>query len=119
MTGKTLVFHIGDRKTGSTSIQQAFARNKVTLQDGTIFYPVKRGDNYLKSSFKAYAKPKQKLAHKRAIDSFQKLAQMIARTDADISLISTEAIEGVNPKVFHDIVTRYFADTVDEIRRSE
>ena len=113
---KTLIFHIGDHKTGSTSIQAAFARNKVTLKNRTIFYPAKLAHNYLKESFKAYSRPQRKAAHKKAIATFENLAGRIETARADFCLISGESFEGVDPAVFHAIVTRYFAEAADDIR---
>ena len=37
--GKTLIVHVGDHKTGSTSIPNAFASGRVTLPGHSVLYP--------------------------------------------------------------------------------
>jgi len=113
---KTLVFHIGDHKTGSTAIQSAFAQRQVTLKGLSVFYPAKLAHNYLRQHFQAYADPDTPAARQAAIATFKKLAAQIRASDADFCLISTEELERVDPGVFQDIMTTYFADTADEIR---
>ena len=113
---KTLVFHIGDHKTGSTSIQNAFALDKVTLSGKTLFYPGRQAHNYLGSAFNAYSRPKPKAAHEKAVKPITTIARRLRNSDADICLISAEAFERIDPQVFHDIITKYFADITDDIR---
>mgnify|MGYP000498255412 CR=1 FL=1 len=45
---KTLVFHIGDHKTGSTSIQYAFAADRVALENRSVLYPARINSNRLR-----------------------------------------------------------------------
>lgn len=52
---RRLVIHIGDHKTGSTSVQYAFAQKAVTLEGQTVFYPTKLSHNYLRKPVKALA----------------------------------------------------------------
>lgn len=113
---KTLIFHIGDHKTGSTSIQLAFAQRQITLKNQSVFYPAKLASNALKPHFKAYAKPSSHPAHGRAIKAFKSLARRIRNADADFCLISAEAFEGVDATALHNIVTTFFAGAADEIR---
>jgi len=113
---KTLVIHIGDHKTGSTSIQTAFAQGNVTLKGRSVFYSAKIAHNMLKTQCQAYARLNKPAGRKRAIAVFEKLARKIRKSDADFCLISAEALEGVEPTLFHDVVTSYFAGVVDEVR---
>ena len=113
---KTLIIHIGDHKTGSTSIQKAFAQGRVTLKGKSIFYPAKFAHNSLKQHCKVYAKDKLVPARDKAIDKFKRLAARIRKAKTDYCLISAEAFEVIPPAVFHDIVTTYFTDSADQIR---
>ncbi len=113
---KTLVFHIGDRKTGSTSIQMAFAQNRIELKGSAVFYPTQLSHNWLKSHCQAYGAANRPVMRKQAIAIFEKLAKRIRKSDADFCLISAESLEAVDPHVFHDIVTTYFATAADDIR---
>jgi hypothetical protein len=113
---KTLVFHIGDHKTGSTAIQSAFAQRQVSLDGATIYYPAKLAHNFLRQHCNAYAARKDAKARQKAISIFERLADKIRDSDADFCLVSAEELEGLDPGVFQDIVTNYFADAADEIR---
>lgn len=113
---KTLIFHIGDHKTGSTSIQNAFAQGQVTLEGRSLFYPARFSHNRLKKHCAAYAKQTPSPAYDSAVKTFRQLAARIRKAGADFSLISAESFEGVPPAVFHDIVTSFFSDAADEIR---
>jgi len=116
-THKTLIFHIGDHKTGSTSIQHAFARKGVILEGRTILYPGSIAHNWLKRPLKAYSRGKKKApAYNAAIKKFKNLAENIRASKADFCLISAEGIQDIKPAVFHEVVTKYFADAADEIR---
>ncbi len=113
---KTLIIHIGDHKTGSTSIQTAFAKQQVRLAGRTVCYPAKISHNMLKPHCRAYAMPDRPKMRRKAIAVFEKLAGKIRASDADFCLISAEAFETVPPGVLHDIVMRFFAPAADEIR---
>jgi len=113
---KTLVIHIGDHKTGSTSIQLAFAQGHVKLAGRSVFYPTRLSHNMLKGQCQAYWTPDKPVARKRAITVFQKLANRIQASEADFCLLSAEELEEVDPNRFPEIVARYFANAVDEIR---
>jgi hypothetical protein len=113
---KTLVFHIGDHKTGSTSIQLAFAQRQVVLQNHSVFYPARLASNMLKPYFRAYARPSDHPTHSPAVKVFKDLARKIRNADADFCLISAEVFEKIDAAVFHDVVTTFFTDTADEIR---
>ncbi|CUH89365.1 hypothetical protein PH5382_03311 [Phaeobacter sp. CECT 5382] len=113
---KTLVFHIGDHKTGSTSIQLAFAQHRVVLQGHSLFYPAKLAMNALGGQFTAYGQAKTEQERRATAQPLEKLVQRIQQSDADFVLISAEDFEGVPVALFHEIVETFFAKVVDEIR---
>ncbi|RMF35372.1 MAG: hypothetical protein D6754_13420 [Alphaproteobacteria bacterium] len=113
---KTLIFHIGDHKTGSTSIQLAFAQRQIRLDGASVFYPAKLALNVLGDHCAAYAKAASSKAKQAAIRPFQRLAARISKSDGDFALVSAEAFEGVPASLFHEIVQSVFSDCADEIR---
>ncbi|RME96791.1 MAG: hypothetical protein D6773_16685, partial [Alphaproteobacteria bacterium] len=113
---KTLIFHIGDRKTGSTSIQNVFAQKQVRLKGRRVFYPAQLSHNPLRQHFLAYDDPKDPAAHDRAVAAFEALAGRVRNARADFCLLSTETIESVDPAVFHKVLTTHFGDVADEVR---
>lgn len=113
---KVLIFHIGDHKTGSTSIQLAFAQRQVALANGSIFYPARISNNFLAKHCKAYANPDRPKAKAEAEEVFRRKAKQVQESDAPFALISAESLEGVPPPVLREILERFFADAANEIR---
>lgn len=113
---KTLVFHIGDHKTGSTSIQYAFARGAITLKGRKVLYPARLGHNYLREHVRALdpGAPAKKIT--AANEAFSKLAEHIRRSDADLILLSGEEFDSVPAEQLRRITDTWFADVVDDIR---
>ncbi len=112
---KTLIFHIGDHKTGSTSIQLAFAQNQVRLANGPVAYPAQISNNFLAQHCKAYVGDRPK-AKAEAIETFRLKARQVANSDAPFCLISAESLEGVPAAVLKDVTREFFSDSADEIR---
>ncbi|WP_069301111.1 hypothetical protein [Neptunicoccus sediminis] len=101
---KQLVIHLGDRKTGSTAIQDALVAGAIQSPESSIFYPT--GNNHI---------PLAKTLSMKALASqrdqrFGKLAKRIARSDADIAVISAEHFESVDPLALRDALERFFPD---------
>lgn len=113
---KVLIVHIGDHKTGSTSIQLAFAKGLVTLKGHSLCYPAKLASNVLGGQLRAYDTAATPEARAEAAKPFQALAQRIRTADADFTLISAEELEGVAPRLLQDVLSSYFADLADEVR---
>lgn len=113
---KTLIFHIGDHKTGSTSIQLAFAKQLVTLQGRSISYPAKLASNALSDQCRAYGAAATPEARQAAARPFLELAEHVQKTEADFTLVSAEALESVPAALFHEIVETFFKEAARDIR---
>lgn len=119
----TLVFHIGDHKTGSTSIQDTFAAGRVRLEGRHLIYPAMLNHNHLVEQFRVLYRGKplpkrDKTAAKTAKSNFKlpALARRIGKSGADYALISGEVFENLEPKIFHDIIQTYFRSRAERIR---
>lgn len=113
---KTLIFHIGDHKTGSTSIQLAFAQRQVSIAGGEIFYPAQIANNVLGHHCRTYASETEKpKARKEAAAAMRQVAERIRASEARYNLVSAESIERVPAPVFRAIVDEFFAGCADEI----
>ena len=110
-----LVFHIGDHKTGSTSIQYAFAKKSISFESQPVFYPGGVGHNHLRKQCTHYAKGKPAQRAKSAA-LFSKLAERIRCSGAPAALISGEALENVPATILREIIDTFFAEAADEIR---
>jgi hypothetical protein len=112
---KVLIFHIGDPKTGSTSIQATLAGGHVSLASGTIFYPLKMDFNAYRSRTLEFHSTDVARAE-AAERAFKSLARRIKASDADYVILSGEAIWQVPAYQFKAVVERFFRDAADEIR---
>lgn len=113
---KTLIFHIGDHKTGSTSIQHAFAKGQVRLQGHSVFYPAKVANNALRVHCLNYGNAKTPEAKSEAAHPLERLAKRVRNSKADFVLLSAEALERVPAALLREITDRFFSDAADEIR---
>lgn len=116
MRGKTLIIHIGAHKTGSTTIQEAFAAGKVSLRDRKILYTARLDHNYLRADFQSHVSgaPLPKRGPRQL--SFAQLAEAIRKTDANYILISAEYFEKLDPDVMREVVDTYFRPHVERVR---
>ncbi|MDU9006558.1 hypothetical protein [Sedimentitalea todarodis] len=115
-TRRTLIFHIGDHKTGSTSIQTVFAGDRVRFKSGRAYFSAKLSHNWLKEHCNAYGAENRRGAKANAEKVFRNIAADIQRANAEFCLISAESLEGVPAHVLKDIIDRFFSDTADDIR---
>lgn len=112
---KTLIFHIGDHKTGSTSIQTAFAQQQVSLADAEIFYPAQIANNPLGHDCKNYESDKPNV-RENARKSIRQISHKIRESEARYNLISAESFERVPAPLFKKIISENFLDTDTAIK---
>jgi hypothetical protein len=103
MVGR-LVFHIGDRKTGSTSIQRALATGAGRSPAVSLAYPARAHHIALAS---ALFRP----GHREArAERWGALARRLARLEADLAVISAEGFESVPPAVLTAAIGEFLPD---------
>ncbi|SEO23553.1 hypothetical protein SAMN04488103_1169 [Gemmobacter aquatilis] len=109
-----LIFHIGHHKTGSTSIQEAFATGRVQVAGAKILYPGQMSHNYLPRHFEAYAKSGETL---KGAPGRPGLAEIAARLQAggfDYAVLSGEEFERMAPDSFAAVLRATLLPQVDE-----
>ena len=113
-TRRKLLFHIGHHKTGSTSIQYAFATGKVQLEHGKILYPGKLTHNYLRGHFDTYAAEGKFIPGSPGFPNLERISSLLKAGDFEIAVISGEAFEWANPgstyRVLRDLMLPYVDD---------
>lgn len=112
---KTLVIHIGDHKTGTTTIQNALAVGTINLHDAELLYPAKLNHNYLTGFITSYRRGTPLPKHLEGRDGLVEVAQKIAESSADYAVISAEAFENIPAPDFHDLVETFFRGCADRI----
>ena len=107
---KELIFHLGDHKTGSTSIQ-AVLRAGTIKADRSIGYPT-TGLHHA-SLAKAILAPK---ARQGLANRFASLREMIDASDADIEVISAERFEGLGGDQLRPALEEFMPDYLPNTR---
>lgn len=113
---KVLLFHIGDHKTGTTSVQAAFATGRVKFADHTVFYPARMDHNYLPGMFRQYFLTGEMGKGQPGRPGLAAMPAAIRDADSDFTLVSGEQFEGMRPELFQQVIDARFAGLADEIR---
>ena len=107
---KELIFHLGNRKTGSTSIQDALAQDTIQCADKTLFYPTRTNHIALAKTLGFEHNPQQRAMR------FSKLAKRFQNSDADVGIISAEYFESVDPALLKEAIGEFLPEYRDNIR---
>lgn len=103
-----IVFHLGDCKTGTTSIQTVLARGTWEAEGRTLLYSAPFNHIPLAKSLR-----KRGIAQNPQVDG---LVAALQASDADLAVISAEHFEFVPPKLLHDLVEGPLAPWRDRVR---
>ena len=111
---RSLIVHLGDHKTGSTSIQQALAGQHFQSPKCKILFPrLQKGLVHHNNIVWSLIRPKQ--AEKR-LPQFTALEQVIRESDADAAVFSAENLERVPPKVLRKTLEETMPDLLEDAR---
>ncbi|SFC73066.1 hypothetical protein [Tropicimonas isoalkanivorans] len=113
---KTLIVHVGDHKTGSTTIQHAFAKKQVLIGGECPVYTSPLNHNYLPGLFRAVLDTPNSPDGKKAHQRLSQLAEKLAEPGPRVSVISAEQFEAFNPVRLHQLLNKYFGGSFDRIR---
>ncbi len=106
----SLVLHIGDPKTGSSSIQEVLRHGLWDCPTVTLAYPEQLNSFPLAN---AVSDPKQ--ADQRA-DRWGKLADWLRAGQADVAVVSAEQFFRVDPKALLDTLNEFLPEYVADLR---
>ncbi len=106
MPGKIdkLVFHIGDPKTGSTSIQRTLYDNRWSATDTTIVTPKSLATRPIAQALAA------DMRSQATSEQFSQLAHWLSEQEADIAVISSEHFASVRPEDLKEAISCYLPD---------
>ncbi|MBC9246240.1 hypothetical protein H4P12_05825 [Paracoccus sp. 11-3] len=103
-----LIFHIGHHKTGSTSIQEAFATGKVQLPGKEILYPTPLNHNYLRPQVDTFVREGKIMPGKADKPGVERIGQLLQEKPWHYAVISGEEFEGAKPEVVHEVMHRFW-----------
>ena len=106
---KQLIIHLGDCKTGSTSIQSALCKKAWQSKSAKIIYPAKFNNNFLAGLIK---NNNQEALKSRAV----KLRQKLIKSDAYYGIISAEGFESVHPDDLSSFMQQYLPEWKDSTK---
>ena len=107
---KELIIHLGDTKTGSTSIQKALAGNICNIPGKTLFYPTRTHHVSLAKTLE-----EDRFFAERA-ERFGKIHKALQKSDADYGIVSAEYFQFVDPGVLQQALDMYWPDLADRVR---
>lgn len=111
---RSLILHLGDHKTGSTSIQAALAGQHFKSPKCKILFPMlQKGRGQHNDVVRTLIRPK--LAEQR-IQKFTALGRRIRQADADVAVLSAENFEYVKPKVLRKTLEETMPDLLEGAR---
>jgi len=113
---RELIFHIGHHKTGSSTIQDAFALNHVDVQGKEVMYLGRMAHNYLAQHFKAYLKTGEVLQGDDNRPNLNDIRSRLASGSYDFAVFSAEEFEGFNPKGFHRVLSDFMLPHVNSYK---
>ncbi len=107
---KELIVHLGDTKTGSTSIQKVLAQKAYEVPGRSICYPGRSNHNPLSRTLS------RKRLFKDRADRFQDIAKVFQNRNADYGIVSAELFQAVDPGILNDAIKAYWPQFQDRMR---
>lgn len=108
---KEIIFHLGDYKTGSTSIQRILSEQNFTIPGRRVLFTAVENHmdmaRCLNPGSRFFSQQKQ---------IWTRHAKMILKSEADIAVISAENMNHVKPQQLKEAVERYFSGFTGRIR---
>lgn len=105
-----LILHLGDTKTGSTSIQRALVGEAYDIPGKTLFYPTK--NNHVGLAKTLTLKRRFSEREKR----FHRVYEALQSSDADYGIVSAEHFQFVDPRVLNEAIEAHWPGLRDRVR---
>lgn len=111
---RKLVFHVGNHKAGSTTIQSAFALQQVHIPRKSIVYTSRLNHNHLVPAALSFAKTGGSKRSDQLTKPLAKTAKALAKKNYDYAVFSAESFEFVKPAILAKTLDTFMLPHVDE-----
>lgn len=113
-----IIFHLGDRKTGSTAIQSTLSSGAWKCDGVRLLYPMAQGVNHfsLAKCLNGIGRTADMSRQPEAARLFGDVVARIKAASADVAIVSTEDFEDVDPFVLKAAVEAFMPEFVDTAR---
>lgn len=105
-----IVFHLGDCKTGTTSIQSALSGGLFSVKDRTYVYPAKLNNNPMADVLRGNVDSTDR------DEKWSRLSRKILRSDKEVAIVSAENFEFVPPQRLAAMIETHFKNFQGRIR---
>lgn len=107
---KNLCIHIGDHKSGTTSIQMALVDPTLRIDGNPVCYPTQRSHNGIAQ--RIVKKDNPVFLNKRLTE----IAAKFQNTDAEWGFLSAEEFEGFHAETLYDILKTWFPNYLETVQ---
>lgn len=108
---KQLIIHLGDRKTGSTAIQETLILHKAKQpNESDVFYPAKINHIYLAE---AIYQPSKETDRARV---YTDINAQLEKSDAEYGILSAETFESADPRILKALIDQYLPRYAKSVR---
>lgn len=105
-----LVIHLGDSKTGSTSIQSVLSEHLLESRTHSICYPARF--NHVRLAETLYQRSQRPFKDSR----FSSVARKLNQSEAEIGVISAENFEFCDPALLSEAINDYFPEHKNSVQ---
>lgn len=126
---RKLIFHIGDIKSGTTSIQATLAGEGGRIGGVDYLYPARFNHNYLRrhmaqddpapltsARYKTGPGAEDRASYPRPFASLHQMGRHLREQDGDVCIISAETFQSLDPEIFARQIERHFSRVAREIQ---
>ncbi len=113
---RRLIFHIGDQKTGTSTIQNALAAGKVHIEGKKLLYPAKVAHNYLSAHVMAAARGDALPPNRPGMPGLRQIRDEIRASHPDYVILSGEGFADIDQQAFYDVLAKHLLGLFDEFR---
>lgn len=116
---RTLVVHVGDHKTGTTTIQSGLSKGVIKLEGAKLYYPstnLEGSHNHLAGAFLSLANPSNSRGGATQKELLSQLGEELRGSNARFKVVSAENLAPIDPDGFLRTLQELFSDSYDDIR---